>query len=38
MAEPFFRMMEILVPSIVAANGNKITFKAWRTSPNVAAR
>lgn len=33
MAEPFFRMMEILVPSIVAANGNKITFEGLENIP-----
>ncbi|OSC41465.1 lysophospholipid acyltransferase family protein [Mycobacterium decipiens] len=33
MAEPFFRMMEILVTSAVAANGNKITFQGLENIP-----
>ncbi|KAA1250238.1 1-acyl-sn-glycerol-3-phosphate acyltransferase [Mycobacterium simiae] len=33
MAEPFFRMMEFLVPSIVAANGNKITYHGLENIP-----
>lgn len=33
MAEPFFRMMEFLVPSIVAANGNKITYYGLENIP-----
>ncbi|BBX99111.1 lysophospholipid acyltransferase family protein [Mycobacterium lacus] len=33
MAEPFFRMMELLVPTIVAANGNKITFHGLQNIP-----
>ncbi len=33
MAEPFFRMMEVLVPSIVAANGNKITYCGLENIP-----
>ncbi|MDC8984790.1 lysophospholipid acyltransferase family protein [Mycobacterium marinum] len=34
MAEPFFRMMEVLVPSIVAANGNKITYYGLENIPD----
>ncbi|QUR69386.1 lysophospholipid acyltransferase family protein [Mycobacterium spongiae] len=34
MSEPFFRMMEFLVPSIVAANGNKITFDGLDNVPD----
>lgn len=33
MAEPFFRMLEILVTSTVAANGNKITFRGLENIP-----
>ncbi|BBX75521.1 1-acyl-sn-glycerol-3-phosphate acyltransferase [Mycobacterium shinjukuense] len=33
MAEPFFRMMEVLVPSIVALNGNKITYRGLENIP-----
>jgi 1-acyl-sn-glycerol-3-phosphate acyltransferase len=33
MAEPFFRMMEVLVPSVMAANGNKITFQGLENIP-----
>ncbi|CAM4389804.1 1-acyl-sn-glycerol-3-phosphate acyltransferase [Mycobacterium basiliense] len=34
MAEPFFRMMEFLVPSIVAANGNRITYHGLENIPD----
>ncbi|SOJ57998.1 1-acyl-sn-glycerol-3-phosphate acyltransferase [Mycobacterium simulans] len=34
MAEPFFRMMEVLVPSIVALNGNKITYEGLENIPS----
>ncbi|MDI3313169.1 MAG: lysophospholipid acyltransferase family protein [Mycobacterium sp.] len=33
MAEPFFRMMEIIVPPIVAANGIKINFEGLENIP-----
>lgn len=33
MAEAFFRMMEIVVPSVVAANGIKITFEGLENIP-----
>ncbi|MBW0017518.1 MAG: 1-acyl-sn-glycerol-3-phosphate acyltransferase [Mycobacterium sp.] len=33
MAEPFFRMMEILVPSVVAAQGTKITYHGLDNIP-----
>jgi 1-acyl-sn-glycerol-3-phosphate acyltransferase len=33
MPEPFFRMMEFLVPSVVAANGNKITYHGLENIP-----
>ncbi|OBJ47961.1 1-acyl-sn-glycerol-3-phosphate acyltransferase [Mycobacterium sp. 1423905.2] len=33
MAEPFFRMMEYLVPSVVALNGNKITYRGLENIP-----
>jgi 1-acyl-sn-glycerol-3-phosphate acyltransferase len=33
MAEPFFRMMEFVVPSVMALNGNKITFQGLENIP-----
>lgn len=33
MAEPFFRMMEFLVPSVMALNGNKITYQGLENIP-----
>ena len=33
MAEPFFRLAEILVPSVVAAQGTKITFQGLENIP-----
>jgi 1-acyl-sn-glycerol-3-phosphate acyltransferase len=33
MAEPFFRMMEMIVPPMVAANGIKITFEGLENIP-----
>ncbi|GFG72677.1 hypothetical protein MBOT_00420 [Mycobacterium botniense] len=34
MAEPFFRMMEIIVPPIVAANGITITYEGLENIPD----
>lgn len=34
MAEPFFRMMEMMVPPLVAANGTKITYQALENIPD----
>lgn len=33
MAEPFFRFMEFFVPSVVALNGNKITYEGLENIP-----
>ncbi|MCV7198890.1 lysophospholipid acyltransferase family protein [Mycobacterium angelicum] len=33
MAEPFFRFMEFFVPSVVALNGNKITYRGLENIP-----
>ncbi|GBE64106.1 1-acyl-sn-glycerol-3-phosphate acyltransferase [Mycobacterium sp. MFM001] len=33
MAEPFFRMMEMVVPPLVAANGTKITYQGLQNIP-----
>ncbi|OBK95685.1 acyltransferase [Mycobacterium asiaticum] len=33
MAEPFFRFMEFFVPSVVALNGNKITYQGLENIP-----
>jgi 1-acyl-sn-glycerol-3-phosphate acyltransferase len=33
MAEPFFRMMEIVVPPLVAANGTKVTYQGLENIP-----
>lgn len=33
MAEPFFRLMEIVVPSVVASQGTKITFRGLENIP-----
>ncbi len=37
MAEPFFRLLEALVPAVAAANGNKITFHGLENIPSMAA-
>lgn len=34
MAEPFFRFMEFFVPSVVALNGNKITYQGLENIPS----
>ncbi|MGH3282631.1 lysophospholipid acyltransferase family protein [Mycobacterium sp.] len=33
MAEPFFRMMEIVVPPVVAVNGTKVTYQGLENIP-----
>jgi len=33
MAEPFFRMMEFLVPSVMTVNGTKITYQGLENIP-----